>query len=311
MQARYPFFAGVIVLSAVLFVSFFLPLFASAQGLVPCGGEGQPACNLCELVELGDNVLDFIIGAGVLISALLFAWAGILLVTAAGDSGQVGRAKSIFQGVIIGLIIMLAAWAIVDVILSTLTNKPIGFWNSFTCSVSQPAETQTQSLRQEASRTLTTPEREAAVQTGTLTHAQALERLELGLIQVTSTSGDGGVRAFCPTGSGCTTLTGIREATVDQLINVREACGSCTITVTGATEPDHAEGTFSHGTGYKVDLQENGQLDSFFKENLIRAEVDRGGSHGGPTYHDSCGNEYVHEEAFNHWDITVKQVCSI
>jgi len=105
-----------------------------------------------------------------------------------------------------------------------------------------------------------------------------------------------------PTNKTCTSLTGMREDTVNQVVNIKNACPSCGITVTGGTETGHAGGSTSHSAGYKVDLDDTPQLDTYLKQTLTR-DGSRAGAHGGERYRDKCGNEYVRES--NHWDITV------
>jgi len=87
--------------------------------LVPCTGAD---CNWTAFLTLMQNLLNFLVFLGVTLSALLFAYAGFLYLTS-GGGGQVEEAKNIFTHVIIGLIIMLVAWLLVDTILKVLTGK--------------------------------------------------------------------------------------------------------------------------------------------------------------------------------------------
>ncbi len=106
------------------------PLLVFADGLVPCGGvisatgKQEPACTYKDFVILINNVIDFLIKDIALpISALLFAWAGFLYLTAAGDEGQVKKAHGVFQNVFFGLILALAGWLIINLIVNVLTGK--------------------------------------------------------------------------------------------------------------------------------------------------------------------------------------------
>ena len=117
------------LVSAVLLIA---PLLASAAGglpakIVPCSGLD---CNLCHIATLAQNVLNTGIFIAVFLSAILFAWAGWKYVTA-GGGGDVSAAREIFTNVLVGLVIILAAWLIVDTIMRTLVNESatIGPWN--------------------------------------------------------------------------------------------------------------------------------------------------------------------------------------
>jgi len=112
------------------------PILVFAQGLpgkiVPCDGVN---CTLCDIATLAQNILNTGIFVAVFLSAALFTWAGIKYVTAGGDAGKVGDAKSIFWNVTLGLVIMLAGWIVVDTLMKTLVRGDFGPWNSV-CTVS-------------------------------------------------------------------------------------------------------------------------------------------------------------------------------
>jgi hypothetical protein len=99
-----------------------------------------------------------------------------------------------------------------------------------------------------------------------------------------------------------TSLEGIREATLVELVWLVSKVPSGSIVITGGTESTggHADGTYSHANGYKVDLRLNSALDSYIENNFRRD-----GSVGGyPAYRSPNGGLYVKEG--NHWDVLVR-----
>jgi len=93
-------------------------------GLVPAC---SPNCGFNDFMTLINTVVHFILFAmAVPISAIMFAYAGFLLVTSAGSTEQRGKAKRIFTNVAIGLILAVAAWLIIELIL-----KIVGFDGSW------------------------------------------------------------------------------------------------------------------------------------------------------------------------------------
>lgn len=96
--------------------------------IVPCNGAD---CSLCDLATLAQNILNTAIYLAVFLSAGLFAWAGWQYLTAQGNSGKAGAARQTFWNVGVGLVIILAAWLIVDTIMKTLTPNggKFGPWN--------------------------------------------------------------------------------------------------------------------------------------------------------------------------------------
>lgn len=122
-----------------------MPSFTGS--IVPCGSattctDGARAireCGFCDLVALAQNIINFLIFAGIVIAVLMFVYAGILYVTSPGNSGNISKAHSIFWDVLVGLIITLAAWLIVDVIMKTFYNQDYGPWNAIVCGVGSTA----------------------------------------------------------------------------------------------------------------------------------------------------------------------------
>lgn len=98
---------------------FLLPTVSSAQ-IVTCNG---PDCDWAALLGLGQNILNFLITIGVVISAGAFAYAGFLMFSDRGNTDRVKQAKDIIFNVVVGLIILLTAWLVINTILVTLTGK--------------------------------------------------------------------------------------------------------------------------------------------------------------------------------------------
>jgi hypothetical protein len=93
---------------------------------VPCNGVD---CSVCHIATLTQNILNTSIFIAVVLSALLFAYAGWQAVTAGGDTEKMRSARSVFTNVFIGLVIILAGWIVVDTLVRTLTNASFGPWN--------------------------------------------------------------------------------------------------------------------------------------------------------------------------------------
>ena len=81
----------------------------SAAGLVPCG-ETATECDFSKLIETINGLIKYLIMIAMPLSAIAFAYAGWLYLTAGGNTGQVDKAKGVFADVGIGLIIILSGW---------------------------------------------------------------------------------------------------------------------------------------------------------------------------------------------------------
>ena len=111
----------IIVLFLAVALSF-VPMLSHAQeGLVTCGGETQPACELCHLFQLINNILNWVLFVLVPIIAPIFiVVGGIYLLIARGNPEMFNKGKSVLTATIIGLIIVYTAYVLLSTVLTTL-----------------------------------------------------------------------------------------------------------------------------------------------------------------------------------------------
>jgi hypothetical protein len=95
-------------------------------------------------------------------------------------------------------------------------------------------------------------------------------------------------------------LAGTRAETVQEIVKIKNECG-CDIFVTSGTEGSHAEGTYSHYNGYKVDLRPNQALDDYIRGNYQDIGLRRDGAR---QYRSPSGAVYAREG--DHWDVLVR-----
>jgi len=109
--------------SAGLLLFHFVPVFAqagTAAGEAPAfiqehtGGTG----NLRTLILTIVNFFLLFLG---LLSVLMIIYGGVLYITASGEQGKVDKGKKIIMYAIIGIIIILLSWALVNTILGAGT----------------------------------------------------------------------------------------------------------------------------------------------------------------------------------------------
>jgi peptidoglycan hydrolase-like protein with peptidoglycan-binding domain len=127
-------------------------------------------------------------------------------------------------------------------------------------------------------------------------HSNAVQSLQGNGIAITSSSGAAGVgsdRHYHKT-----SLEQVRKLAIDRLIEFKRDSG-CAVTVTGGTETwIHSSGTYSHHTGYKIDISPTTCVSNYITRNYT--------SIGGSQYEDSRGNIYYDEAkgtSNHHWDI--------
>jgi hypothetical protein len=121
-----------ITISLLVFLILIVPVislaYTSGDPLVPCTDSGS--CDFDAFMTLINNVISFILYDMVIpIAAIMFAYAGFLLVTSAGSSGAKTKMKSVFTNTVLGLIFAVGAFLIIRTILSILGYE--GSWIGF------------------------------------------------------------------------------------------------------------------------------------------------------------------------------------
>lgn len=120
---KIPFIISGILLASFVFLSagILYPAGVSAEPLIPCdGGEVNP-CDFNDIMTLVNNVINFLIFTLALpLAAIVIAWSGFLFLTSGAEPGKRTKAKKMLTDVVIGLVIALAAWLIVQTILTSL-----------------------------------------------------------------------------------------------------------------------------------------------------------------------------------------------
>lgn len=88
------------------------------EGLVKC--QNPPNCTFEELMLTADAVAEFMTQLGVAFIAIIFSYAGWLYITANGNEGQVKQAHEMFGKAAMGLMIVLLAFLIIELLVSGL-----------------------------------------------------------------------------------------------------------------------------------------------------------------------------------------------
>jgi len=107
---------NLLIVGVGIFLFLFLMMnYAEAGGLVPCGGPGEPPCKLCHLFCLFRNIVNFILWNIVPpVAALMIAIGGFYFFFAEGKPEGIQKGKEIIKATLIGLVIIFAAWLIVN-----------------------------------------------------------------------------------------------------------------------------------------------------------------------------------------------------
>lgn len=96
-------------------------------GLVSCDGTPANPCRFDDMLKLVNTVLDFFIKWIIMpIFVIIIAYVGFLFLTSGGSPETLSKAKGIALKSLIGLVVILAAWLIVNTILTSLLRVDTG-----------------------------------------------------------------------------------------------------------------------------------------------------------------------------------------
>ncbi len=109
---------------------------AAGARFVPCGGPGQPDCTLCHLFVMAKAIIDWVLLYLIFpLGAVVIVGGGILLMTAAGSQARVATAKQMITYAVIGIVVILIAWVIVNTILTFFGAGFLQNWSEINCPV--------------------------------------------------------------------------------------------------------------------------------------------------------------------------------
>jgi len=127
LMSRFKHIISFLILLAV-FLAVASPVFAQygleetgkAAGIIQKGGEPQ---SIASIIATIIYVLLGLVGVGFFV---LLIYAGILYLTAGGETEPVKKAKQLIKDAVIGLVIVLSAYAISTFVISQIVNPIVG-----------------------------------------------------------------------------------------------------------------------------------------------------------------------------------------
>jgi len=135
----------ILIFAIILIVAGFVSLTPVAFALGPDGiwentGEGGVTCNkakggctICDAIIVTQNIITYLFLIAIPLAVAMIIWGGIVLMTAAGSEERVRKGRDIITKAVIGLLIVFAAWIIVNTVINFLAREPNFPWHTVTC----------------------------------------------------------------------------------------------------------------------------------------------------------------------------------
>ena len=120
-----------ITFSSILFLAF--PFVTEARGLVssdddpliPLCAITDGSCQPCDIIQLVANIIDLLIGALGVVLLIMFVVGGITLLLSQGNSDKISKGTGTMKNAVIGAIIVMLAWTIVNITIAALTGQSL------------------------------------------------------------------------------------------------------------------------------------------------------------------------------------------
>jgi len=93
--------------------------FAGCEGPIvpPCA----PTCGFCDLFDLLENILAFVLTCLVpIVGTIMLVWGGFTFLSAGTSPGKIEQAKNIITAVVIGIVIIFVAWVFLNTFLTSI-----------------------------------------------------------------------------------------------------------------------------------------------------------------------------------------------
>lgn len=97
---------------------------APTEACIACRDQGR--CTIEQLLQVVLNVAYLIMALSGTVALLMFTWGGLDWILARGDGGKIEQGKNTMVAATIGLVVIFSAYAIVALVISILTGKPLG-----------------------------------------------------------------------------------------------------------------------------------------------------------------------------------------
>lgn len=263
-------FSSLVIVVMALFINLVLPAVTSAQvgtptDLVTCSGYACKWCDVFALLQTVFNTATVIIFPLVVIYII---YGAVLYVTSATSGSQDGltKARGTITDAIIGLILILLSFVIVNAVIVGITGSKIENFVNIDCSVidTNPGGGDLQDVP--APSNPGTPP-------GPQAHGTKAEQEVRNVFKAAQPEIKINHENPCPdtvnSYKDCTNVAGMTDNTINGILETNKECEaykgkSCDLMITAGTEKDgHSTKEGGHLSGSKADFRHNAALDDF------------------------------------------------
>ncbi len=101
---------------------------------LPNGEKIPVVCSFCDMVKVAANLAIVLRNLAASIAVLMIIYGAVLMLVSAGNEERFKSGKSVMTSAIIGVVIALAAWLVVNEVILIISGSTPLPWNPITCS---------------------------------------------------------------------------------------------------------------------------------------------------------------------------------
>lgn len=105
--------------------------FCGADTAITTGGP-TGSCSFCDALVVTSNIIDILFNFAIIFGVIMIVVGGVYMMVTSASEQNVSKGKKIITSAVVGVIIALLAWVIVNTIISVLAGPNSG-WNNISC----------------------------------------------------------------------------------------------------------------------------------------------------------------------------------
>ena len=121
-----------------------MPLAANAQAFpsiwenVDCNESPDPGdkivlCTECDAIKVASNIVTLLVQIALVLGSIMIAYGALMMVVSAGNVSRYENAKKTMTAAIIGVLIALMSWVIINTVLHVIIGDPNFPWAEIVC----------------------------------------------------------------------------------------------------------------------------------------------------------------------------------
>ncbi len=95
-----------------------------------CSGA---SCTWCDFFQLGQNVINFLIEISSILAIAFIIYGGLMMMINSGNPSKLKESQGIIFSAIIGVVILLSAWVILNTFFNLMTGGLNWPWHTIQC----------------------------------------------------------------------------------------------------------------------------------------------------------------------------------